>query len=187
MSRARLRLFRLNVSKNRLSCPCWNGGMYRPTSPPLLGSSTLMTSAPRSARCTEPNGPAPYCSIATTRTSWRGLTTPSRRDRGQDVAVVAGHSLPEGRWGRIAEESSAQHREDRSGDDREDHVAGGLDDRDVEPEVALEQVRPRGVLGADREARPEDGQMLLRPTDRGQTCGGDLEDLPGLQQMVDGQ
>src|SRR5687767_9605145 len=34
-----------------------------------------MTSAPRSARCTEPNGPAPYCSTATMRTSANGRGT----------------------------------------------------------------------------------------------------------------
>ncbi len=62
-------LFRLNVSKNRLSSPEANGGTYRPVSPPAAGSSILITSAPRSARCTLPNGPAPNCSMARMRTS----------------------------------------------------------------------------------------------------------------------
>src|SRR5579872_657059 len=48
--------------------------MYRPTSPPVRGSSILITSAPRSARCTDPNGPAPYCSTATMVMSSSGLT-----------------------------------------------------------------------------------------------------------------
>src|SRR5579862_9067345 len=49
-------------------------------SPPARGSSILITSAPRSARWSEPNGPAPYCSSATIRMSSSGLTpdTPSR-------------------------------------------------------------------------------------------------------------
>src|ERR1700760_2039390 len=42
-------------------------------SPPLAGSSILMTSAPRSARCTLPNGPAPYCSSAMMRMSSSGF------------------------------------------------------------------------------------------------------------------
>src|SRR5918911_4693751 len=36
-------------------------------SPPSAGFSILMTSAPRSANCIDPYGPAPYCSTAITR------------------------------------------------------------------------------------------------------------------------
>src|SRR5437762_13233600 len=36
-------------------------------SPPSAGFSILITSAPRSANCIEPYGPAPYCSTAITR------------------------------------------------------------------------------------------------------------------------
>src|SRR5947208_1390847 len=36
-------------------------------SPPSAGFSILITSAPRSANCIEPYGPAPYCSTAMTR------------------------------------------------------------------------------------------------------------------------
>ena len=67
-----LRLSWLNVWKNSESSPEWYGGTVRPTSPPLAASSTLITSAPSSARWTLPNGPAPYCSIAITRTSASG-------------------------------------------------------------------------------------------------------------------
>src|ERR1700680_4927026 len=47
-------------------------------SPPTDGSSTLITSAPRSARWTVPNGPAPYCSTATMRMSSSGFNGCSR-------------------------------------------------------------------------------------------------------------
>src|ERR1700736_6678178 len=71
-SSATLRLSWLNVSKNSESSPDWYGGTARPTSPPVRTSSILITSAPSSARWTVPNGPAPYCSTATTRTSASG-------------------------------------------------------------------------------------------------------------------
>src|ERR1700677_2043563 len=41
-------------------------------SPPSAGFSILITSAPRSARNMEPNGPAPYCSTAITVTPSSG-------------------------------------------------------------------------------------------------------------------
>src|SRR5438876_8884776 len=41
-------------------------------SPCELGSSILITSAPRSASCSVPHGPAPNCSNAITRTSASG-------------------------------------------------------------------------------------------------------------------
>ena len=71
-SSATLRLSWLNVSKNSESSPDWYGGTARPTSPPERTSSILITSAPSSARCTVPNGPAPYCSTATMRMSASG-------------------------------------------------------------------------------------------------------------------
>src|SRR5215469_4843562 len=40
-------------------------------SPPSAGFSILMISAPRSANCIEPYGPAPYCSTAMTRSPER--------------------------------------------------------------------------------------------------------------------
>src|SRR5208283_2077211 len=59
------RLLRLNDWKKCVSPgPNVNGPTWRPTSPPSAGFSILMTSAPRSARNIDPNGPAPYCSIA---------------------------------------------------------------------------------------------------------------------------
>ena len=45
-----------------------NGPTVRAMSPPSFGFSTLMTSAPRSARYCVPHGPAPYCSTDRTRT-----------------------------------------------------------------------------------------------------------------------
>ena len=44
------RLLRLKDSKNKESSPSEYGGTYLPTSPPTDGSSTLITSAPKSAK-----------------------------------------------------------------------------------------------------------------------------------------
>src|SRR6266851_21275 len=44
-------------------------------SPPTAGSSTLMTSAPMSDKKSVPNGPAPYCSTALTRTPRSGASS----------------------------------------------------------------------------------------------------------------
>ena len=52
--------------------PSGSGRDLTSTSPRLRGSSILITSAPRSASCTLPHGPAPYCSIATIVTSSSG-------------------------------------------------------------------------------------------------------------------
>src|SRR5205814_9561382 len=46
-------------------------------SPPSAGFSILITSAPRSASCIEPYGPAPYCSTAMTRRPESGGSTTS--------------------------------------------------------------------------------------------------------------
>src|SRR4051794_1586993 len=54
------------------------GGIARATSPPTEGSSILMTSAPRSASWSVPQGPAPNCSTASTRTSASGRTSANR-------------------------------------------------------------------------------------------------------------
>src|SRR5947208_5081169 len=70
---------RLKVSKKSECSPSWNGGTNRPTSPPEDGSSILITSAPRSASCSVAHGPAPNCSIATTRTSASGSTDDLRK------------------------------------------------------------------------------------------------------------
>src|SRR5438105_15384883 len=81
-------LLRLNASKKSESSPSANGGTYRPTSPRETGSSTLITSAPRSASWSVPHGPAPNCSNASTRMSASG----SVRDLGEefDLLVEAG-------------------------------------------------------------------------------------------------
>src|SRR5581483_3008631 len=66
----------LKVSKKSESSPSWNGGTKRPTSPREAGSSTLITSAPRSASWSVAQGPAPNCSSATIRTSASGSERP---------------------------------------------------------------------------------------------------------------
>src|SRR5581483_9956776 len=64
----RLFLLRLKAWKKWLS-PSGKkcGPTERLTSPPSAGFSILITSAPRSPRAMLPNGPAPYCSTAMTR------------------------------------------------------------------------------------------------------------------------
>ncbi len=71
----RLFLLRLKLWKNSLSPGAKKcGPTARDMSPPSFGFSILMTSAPWSARNIVPNGPAPYCSTASTRTPVRGST-----------------------------------------------------------------------------------------------------------------
>ena len=71
------RLLRLKLSKKSESVAlAGRAGRSATTSPPTDGSSILITSAPRSASCIVPYGPAPYCSIATTRTSASGPSEP---------------------------------------------------------------------------------------------------------------
>ena len=67
----RQRLFRLTVScMNEVVVPGSIGGTRRATSP--SGSSTLMTSAPKSARTQPAIGPAHVVVHSRTRTSWTG-------------------------------------------------------------------------------------------------------------------
>ena len=68
-----LRLFRLKLSKKSELPSSWYGGTALPTSPPTAGSSILITSAPRSASCIVPKGPAPNCSSERTRRSCERL------------------------------------------------------------------------------------------------------------------
>src|SRR4051794_34389449 len=86
-------LLRLNVSKKSESSPSANGGTYRPTSPRETGSSILITSAPRSASCSVPHGPAPNCSNAITRMSASGSTD----DLGEKLDLIAEAGRVDGR------------------------------------------------------------------------------------------
>src|ERR1700719_3093172 len=62
----RLKLWKNWLSSLRSPSPKKNGPTRRAMSPPSAGFSILMISAPRSAICIEPYGPAPYCSTAMT-------------------------------------------------------------------------------------------------------------------------
>src|ERR1700682_6669325 len=84
-------------------------------SPPTDGSSTLITSAPRSARWTVPNGPAPYCSTATMRMPSSGFTggsraTPARsRSAGVDRLLGLGEDVAQrGRAALVHVEGAAE-------------------------------------------------------------------------------
>src|SRR3954470_1327131 len=85
--RAKLRLFLFSVS----NC---TGTYERPGSPP--GASTLMTSAPRSAKIAEANGPGTNIEKSTTRTPRRGsqgsawLFKVRRRVDDEDLRALAG-------------------------------------------------------------------------------------------------
>ena len=68
-STATERFPRLSGMKYRPT-PGATGITYRYASP--AGGSTLITSAPRSARSTPQSGPATYCAYSTTRTPSRG-------------------------------------------------------------------------------------------------------------------
>ena len=85
---------RLNVSKKIESSPSWNGGTYRPTSPRTAGSSTLMISAPRSASCSVPQGPAPNCSTERMRTSVEGQPRHAPASCAAAAAIIAA-SIPD--------------------------------------------------------------------------------------------
>src|SRR5687767_13465651 len=61
-------------------------------SPPSCGFSTLMTSAPWSARNIVPKGPAPYCSIARTRTPASGSMTRASCNRHRKEPADAARS-----------------------------------------------------------------------------------------------
>ena len=120
-----------------------------------------MTSAPRSARCTLPNGPAPYCSIAMMRRSASGFTAAplavpaarvARRDeRGDSRHLVADdhHSLVY-THARLGEHlrGAARHRDVRADLRRTVRLVAGPPQYADQPVAGDQQQRLDGVVDA---------------------------------------
>src|ERR1700675_4759831 len=85
----RLRLLALRIRKNRLSLFFWSRMFTRAMSPPL-GSSSLITSAPRKPRICVQAGPAWLCVMSMMRMPDRALSMVALRTEWDDRVLAIG-------------------------------------------------------------------------------------------------
>src|SRR5258705_9183621 len=192
-SRQRLRLLRLTwawAKDSGGSVPGRNGGRRRATSPP--GSSTLITSAPRSARTQPHMGPATVVVASTTRSPARGpvigaddasKNSDSSTPPHGSVAGVLGVGEPEDGAGGRRQSGPAPAPEQEGAEDQE-----GGEGADGQVEAGDVVVPQTSADGGRSDETHIGGGGVLRPGrgdsshDRRQSVGG----APGRRQAQPG-